>query len=92
MDEPFANGPAAPADKEDSMPELIVMDRTGDSRMTFNASADSPETVKAMARFTEMTRKGYIAYSKAEDGSTKLIRAFDPNAAEIIMNPQLIGG
>lgn len=74
------------------MAELIVMDRTGDSRTAFTPD-DAASVATAMEKFAEMTGKGYFATVPGDGGEPgRLIRAFDPAAEKIIMSPQLIGG
>lgn len=72
------------------MAELIVMDRTGDSRTAFTAD-DSASVDAAMTRFAEMVGKGYTAVGEV-NGQKAVIRAFDPDAEKIILYPQYIGG
>jgi hypothetical protein len=79
------------------MPELIVMDSTGDTRLEFKPVAESVEdeaaVAKSMAVFAEMMGQGYIAAQYTGNGDEKfLTRSFDPTAPKIVMYPQLIGG
>lgn len=73
------------------MAELIIMDRTGDSRMSFTPG-DAPATQAAMDRFKELLGQGHIAYKEGADGQKTLTRTFDPDAERITLHPQLIGG
>ena len=75
------------------MPELIVMDRTGDTRTSF--VVDDKKAVKAaMTRFKELMGKGYIAAQAGVNWERgQLIRKFNPRAeTDIIMYPPFIGG
>lgn len=73
------------------MAELIVMDHTGDSRMSFTPG-DAPATQAAMTRFNELMAQGHIAYKEGSDGEKTLTRKFDATAERITVHPQLIGG
>jgi hypothetical protein len=69
----------------------IVMDTTGDTRHQFD-----PDDVKAVAeaekRFIELTGAGFIAAKRTGNGTSELIRHFDPTAHETLFIPRLVGG
>jgi hypothetical protein len=70
---------------------FTVMDRSGDTQTTF--AIDKDGTSKAMERFNQLVNEHrHMAYARADDGSTRLLREFDPNASEIIFHPQRMGG
>lgn len=71
---------------------LCALDDTGDTRLQWDK--DSVEEVaKAQARFDELKKKGYLAYSVNAKGDQGIVlKAFDPNAERIIMHSQMIGG
>lgn len=69
----------------------IVMDRSGDTRHTFDA-ADQAAVTKAEERFKELTGLGFTAATRNEDGTSTLVRNFDANAEETIFIPRLQGG
>lgn len=72
--------------------QIIVMDRTGDTRHDFNVS-DPVEVTKAMERFNELMAQGKFASVPSGDGhSGRAIKEFDPTAEKIIFRPQYIGG
>jgi len=73
------------------MPQLIVMDGTGDSRMDFSGGKSSASTKKAMERFNELMGQGYIAVKSDGSGNKQLTRKFDAGG-DIILHRQLIGG
>jgi len=69
----------------------IVMDRTGDSRHSFNPN-DARELAKAEQRFDELTNLGFAAAVRTGPGQVSQIRSFDPNAEETLFFPRLVGG
>lgn len=73
------------------MPQLIVMDRTGDSRTAFMPD-DAASVSVAQAMFDDFRAKGYIGVKLGADGSRgELIRDFDPNS-DVLIYPPYIGG
>lgn len=74
------------------MPEMLVMDRTGDSKTIWNP--DSPDEVAAAeVQFNTLKKKGYLAYSvEADGGKGRVIKEFDPKAGKIILSPPMAGG
>jgi hypothetical protein len=72
--------------------QLCVMDETGDSRIQWDR--DNPEEVaKAEARFNELKKNGFMAYSVNRKGDKgTVLQSFDPTAERIIMHSQMIGG
>ena len=73
------------------MATQIVMDRTGDTRHTFDAQ-DHVELEKAERRFKELTGAGFTAAVRSGPGEQRVIRAFDPAAEETLFYPRLVGG
>jgi hypothetical protein len=73
------------------MHALIVMDQNGDSRQYFDA-ADSTSVTQARVRFEELNEAGYIAAKRTGDGTSELIRQFDPTVHETLFIPRLVGG
>jgi hypothetical protein len=73
--------------------ELIVMDRTGDTRMTFTPD-DCAAVAEATERFNDLVGvKKYLAVVPGAGGEAgRILRAFDPTAEKIILNPPFIGG
>lgn len=72
--------------------ELCVMDRTGDTRMQWDP-ADPAQVGKARARFDELKKKGYAAYTvNAKGNKGTVIDNFDPGAERIIMTLPMVGG
>lgn len=69
----------------------IVMDRTGDSRHSFDPN-DVQELAKAEQRFYELTKVGFTAAVRTSAGQVSQIRSFDPNAEESVFFPRLVGG
>jgi hypothetical protein len=69
----------------------IVMDRTGDSRHSFNPN-DAQELAEAEQRFCELTKVGFTAAVRTGVGQVSQIRSFDPNAEESVFFPRLVGG
>jgi hypothetical protein len=69
----------------------IVMDRTGDSRHSFDPN-DARELAKAEQRFYELTKVGFTAAIRTGPGQASHIRSFDPTAEETVFFPRLVGG
>jgi hypothetical protein len=77
--------------KEHAMPTQIVMDHTGDTRHAFDAG-DQAALAEAEKRFKELTGAGFTAAKRTENGTSELIRAFDPAAEETLFIPRLVAG
>jgi len=73
------------------MATQIVMDRTGDTRHTFDAQ-DRAAVTKAERRFMELTGAGFTAAVRTGPGDQRVIRSFDPTAEETLFYPRLVGG
>ena len=73
------------------MATQIVMDRTGDSRHSFDPN-DARELAKAEHRFRELTDAGFTAAVRTGPGQVSQIRSFDPKAEETVFFPRLVGG
>ena len=73
------------------MATQIVMDRTGDTRHTFDAH-ERAEVEKAERRFIELTGLGFTAAVRSGPGEQRVIRSFDPTAEETLFYPRLVGG
>ena len=73
------------------MASQIVMDRTGDTRHTFDIH-DRAEVEKAERRFRELTGAGFTAAVRSGPGEQRVIRSFDPTAEETLFYPRLVGG
>jgi hypothetical protein len=73
------------------MASQIVMDRTGDTRHTFDIQ-DRAEVDKAERRFKELTGAGFTAAVRTGPGEQRVIRSFDPTAEETLFYPRLVGG
>jgi hypothetical protein len=69
----------------------IVMDRTGDTRHQFDPN-DELEVAESRKRFKELTDAGYTAAKRTGDGTSELLRQFDPTAHETLFFPRLKGG
>jgi len=73
------------------MATQIVMDRTGDTRHTFDIQ-DRVEVEKAERRFKDLTGAGFTAAVRSGPGEQRVIRSFDPTAEETLFYPRLVGG
>jgi hypothetical protein len=69
----------------------IIMDLTGDTRHYFDAT-DDVSVAEARQRFQELMDAGYIAANRTGNGTSDLIREFDPTARETLFMPRLVGG
>lgn len=81
---------------ESNVPEgksyMAIMGKEGDTKMAW--SPDSPTEVdEARRSFNNLKAKGYAAYRTDRAGNKgEQIHEFDPNAAAIILAPQMRGG
>lgn len=74
------------------MSELRVMDRTGDTKLIWDAG-NQDEVDAAKATFERLKGKRYLAYAVKKNGEKgTVIQEFDPDAEKIIMAPQMVGG
>lgn len=73
------------------MATQIVMDHTGDARHQFD-TADAVAIKAAEERFKELTGLGFTPAKRLPDGTTALIRNFDPTVEETVFYPHLQGG
>lgn len=69
----------------------IIMDRSGDTRHQFDA-ADATAVAEAERRFSELIGAGFIAARRTGNGTSELVRRFDPTARETVFVPRLVGG
>lgn len=71
---------------------MQVMDPSGHTEISWDADV-AAEVAIARTAFTELTAKGYQAFSVGEEGRKgERLRTFDPEAEKILMIPQLVGG
>jgi hypothetical protein len=73
------------------MHTLIIMDHTGDSRHSFDPT-DLTSVTEARLRFEKLNAAGYIAAKRTGNGTSEVIRQFDPTAKETLFIPRLVGG
>ena len=69
----------------------IIMDVTGDSRHQFDPG-DLHSVAEAEKRFVELTQAGFTVAKRTENGTSELVRRFDPTAQETLFIPRLVGG
>ena len=74
---------------------LRIMDRTGDTTMTWTVGNEA-ETEAVRTEFERlMTQNGYMAYTVDGDGGGTQVRSGEFPAdveAQVVMVPQIIGG
>ena len=68
-----------------------VMDTSGDTRHQFDPE-DTSAVAEAERRFRELTGAGFIAARRTGNGTSELVRQFDPTAKETLFIPRLVGG
>jgi hypothetical protein len=68
----------------------IIMDRSGDTRHQFDPD-DASAVAEARRRFADLIA-GFIAAKRTGNGTSELIRRFDPSAQETVFIPRLVGG
>jgi len=72
--------------------EMRVMDASGDLKINWN-TANADEVAAAREQFDKLKKKGFLAYTVNKKGDKgEVINEFDPNAALLIMAPQMRGG
>lgn len=73
------------------MPKFQILDQSGHSEETY--TADKLSTAQAMARFAELTGKGFkaVAPGQAGDAGT-VMKTFDPTQESVLFIPALQGG
>jgi hypothetical protein len=69
----------------------IIMDTSGDTRHLFNPD-DARSLAEAEKRFGDLTRAGFIAAKRTGNGTSELVRHFNPAAQETVFIPRLVGG
>jgi len=69
------------------------LDKTGDTRVMWDRG-NKDEVEAARRQFTDLKKKGFIAYrAEGKEGTRgEVIRDFDPDAERIILVKQLVGG
>jgi hypothetical protein len=82
-------GPGGP--EEDVMHFQIVMDMSGDTRHQFHPD-DASALAEAEKRFRNLVEAGFIAAKRTGNGTSELVRQFDPTAQETVFIPRLVGG
>jgi hypothetical protein len=71
--------------------KFLIMDSTGHSTETFDA--DKLSTDQAMARFAELTGKGFRAVAPGKAGEPgQIVTSFDPTQEAVLFIPNLMGG
>ena len=71
---------------------LFIMDGTGDTRITWDPT-NATEVEMAREAFEKAKENRYLAYTTDRAGNKgEVIRDFDPEAGDIVMSPQLVGG
>jgi hypothetical protein len=74
------------------MATQIVMDHTGDTRHQFDPT-DLGAVAEAERRFKQLTCSGFIAAKRlVDDGTSEVVKSFDPTAEETLFIPRLQGG
>jgi hypothetical protein len=69
----------------------IIMDTSGDTRHQFDP-ADASAVTEAEKRFGELIQAGFVAAKRTRNGTSELVRQFDPTAKETLFIPRLVGG
>jgi hypothetical protein len=69
----------------------VVMDRSGDTRHQFDPD-NASGVAEAKRRFVELTGAGFVAAKRTGNGTSELVREFDPSAQETVFFPRLVGG
>jgi hypothetical protein len=74
------------------MSELMVLDRTGDTRLQWDQESQD-QVAAARKRFDELKAKGYASFKVNKNGNQgEQIDKFDPTEERIVLLPQMVGG
>lgn len=72
--------------------EMCVMNHTGDTKIIWDR-ANEDEVANARRTFTDLRKKGYLAYKVQKNGEkAEQILEFDDKAERIILSPPMAGG
>lgn len=72
--------------------ELIILDHTGDTKLIWDPEK-AEEVEHARKTFSEMKKKGYLAYRVNRKGDQgEVMKDFDETAEKMIMAPATVGG
>jgi hypothetical protein len=63
----------------------LVMDHSGDTRHWYDAT-DERSLVEAKKRFRQLSEQGYTAAVRGTDGSSRIVRSFEPTAEETLFS------
>jgi hypothetical protein len=74
------------------MSVLKIHSIRGDDEFAWDPDVTDERRRRAEERFQEARRRQYFAYSRSENGDTRIIYDFDPRAREILMAIPLLGG
>ena len=74
------------------MSELLVLDRTGDTRLQWDPT-NHDEVTAAKKKFNEFRKKGYAGFKvNSKGGQGEQLDAFDPMEERIMLIPPMVGG
>ena len=73
------------------MAKQRVLNHTGDTEHDYMID-DKSAVAEAMERFNQLVSEGYTAAERTGNGTSKVVRAFDPTAEETLFIPRLQGG
>ncbi len=71
---------------------LRIHSYRGDDAYEWDPAVDDERLRKAEERFRGSQRLGFFAYSRRQNGDTRVLDEFDPTAREILMAVPLHGG
>jgi hypothetical protein len=74
------------------MQTLIVMDHTGGDRRHHFDPTDCVEVLDATRRFRKLSKAGYTGANRTGNGTSDVIRQFDPTVEETPFIPRLVVG
>ncbi len=69
----------------------LIMDSTGHTTHTFDP-ANTMSTAEARDRFNAYKDASFTAAERTGEGSSRLLRNFDPNVEETLFIPRVVGG
>jgi hypothetical protein len=71
---------------------LKIHSLRGDDEFSWDPAVNDDRLQRARREYHHARERGYFAYSRLQNGDTRVIDEFDPTAREILMAVPLTGG
>lgn len=76
--------------KQAKMHAVRILDANGDTKLTFDPN-DRAAVADVETRFRELMERGFVAFDVSTQPG-RVMKTFDPKAAEVIVTPRFAGG